>query len=65
MRLVQDTSPGAESLQVHCIQCKKRFRLSEGYLDVEGKPFVDYYCSFCREFSVRCRNLDRNQRNFD
>lgn len=58
MRLVKDTSPGAYAVMVVCIgprhdEIKSKYRtgrmftLAEGYADLDGEPFVAYYCTEC------------------
>ena len=62
MRLVKDISPGAYAVRVPCIgkdHAAHRktlklipsvmFTLAEGYADLDGKAFVDYYCDACVE----------------
>jgi hypothetical protein len=60
MRLVKDTNHGAFAVRVVCvgpnhaaIDQQRRFprgsmfTLAEGYADLDGKAFVDYYCDDC------------------
>jgi len=60
MRLVKDTNPGAHAVRVVCVgSCHKEiderrrwprgsmFTLAEGYSDLDGQPYVDYYCDDC------------------
>ena len=32
---------------VQCVECRKLRPLSRCYADLEGEPFVDYYCLEC------------------
>ena len=61
MRLVKDESPGAFAVRVQCIHPEharinaarryprpgRWFTLAEGYSDLDGEPFVAYYCDDC------------------
>lgn len=51
MRLVKDRNPGAFAVQVVCVghehMGKPMFTLAEGYADLDGRAFVDYYCDRC------------------
>lgn len=52
MKLVKDNSPGSWAVKVPCIHPQhegesRMFTLAEGWSDIEGKAFVDYYCLAC------------------
>ena len=56
MRLVKDSNPGAHAVTVSCRGPRHetrwpgslpRFTLAEGYADLDGVPFLDYYCNAC------------------
>lgn len=71
MKLVKDKSVGAYAIQVPCVSpdhyannAKRRyprrgimFTLAEGFFDIDGKAFVDYYCD-------DCVNADPNLRKY-
>lgn len=52
MKLVKDNNPGAYAVAVSCVHPShegntRRFTLADGYSDLDGKAFVDYYCDSC------------------
>lgn len=61
MKLVKDNSVGGWAVQVECVgrdheEIKRAknvrwisrwFTLAEGYADLDGREFVDYYCDDC------------------
>ena len=61
MKLVKDRNPGAYAIKVPCVgkhhatlNAKNdlpapsiMFTLAEGYADIEGRAFQDYYCDKC------------------
>ena len=55
MRLVKDSNQGAAAVIVFCRGPRHetrwsdspQFILAEGYADLDGAPFFDYYCDTC------------------
>lgn len=58
MRLVKDNSLAGSAVRVLCVGAHHNepvgrerntrwFTLSEGYADLDGRAFVDYYCGKC------------------
>ena len=53
MRLVQDKSVGGYAIKVQCVKCHNMFTLADGYADLDGEAFVDYYCAKCKPVEVK------------
>jgi hypothetical protein len=46
-RLMYDHSPAADDFYVKCLKCGGRVRLCDSIIDLDGPPFMAYYCAPC------------------
>ena len=51
MKLVRATDDKGQVVQ--CVQCSVFLKLDQAYADLDGTPFVDYYCPPCKQEKVR------------
>ena len=44
---LQPINPPAPAFTCHCVACGGRVLSTDALADLDGRPFVDYYCRAC------------------